>query len=480
MAKKIIGTSIALPAPFNAGSSNPIDTRFVVETLSDLTNPETYGTSGAYSFVYEGLPVYVSSDKAVYTYMGPTEEGSGVLSAEVAKSENWTKTADKVGLYNLTLSGNNLQLVNKDDNSVVSTLDVSSFIKDGMVSSVTMEGNDLVVTFNTESGKQPIRVSLESLVLGKVTTEQDGLMSKEDKTKLDSIKLPIMLAATYNKNETTEDTVVINTNKATLNKETNKYEVAKVVQVKIPAATFSKAGVLTAQEKKLYAINALSISDNSNFEWPTVARFSINNIQEVHDILIQNQEDLRIYFGSQYISNYTDKSYFTVEDNNTDTLFDTRYDNCYFPNLTFCHIISYNPKYAEGGELAGQGPEYTLLKKLPIENVTFRTPSFLCVTSQLEGLSNKADYDQIYSINKGFSNQPYYSSEWVVNASSSWESISLLIPGNWNVLIEKNQGIVPATRQVFTCTSKRGHGEVTYTRFDVEGLPTEKITFIVK
>lgn len=97
MGKKIIGNTFTLPSPLDTKSSNPIDTRTVVETLSDLYNPDTFGTSGKYCFVHEGLNVYVSSDKATYMYIGPIDmEGGGVLSTEVAKEENWVKTASSV------------------------------------------------------------------------------------------------------------------------------------------------------------------------------------------------------------------------------------------------------------------------------------------------------------------------------------------------------------------------------------------------
>ena len=101
MGKKIIGTSIAMPAVFDAGSSNPIDSRFVVETLEDLTNPETFGTEGNYCFIYEGIQVYVSSKKTTYIYIGPIDEGNGVLSTEVAKPENWTSNIDQRTLNNI-------------------------------------------------------------------------------------------------------------------------------------------------------------------------------------------------------------------------------------------------------------------------------------------------------------------------------------------------------------------------------------------
>lgn len=52
-----------------------------------------------------------------------------------------------------------LQLKNLDG-AVLSEVDCTDFIKDGMVESVEVQGSDLVITFNTDSGKQAITLDL--------------------------------------------------------------------------------------------------------------------------------------------------------------------------------------------------------------------------------------------------------------------------------------------------------------------------------
>jgi hypothetical protein len=47
----------------------------------------------------------------------------------------------------------------KNDNSTVSEIDASDFVKDGMVSSVAVVGKNLVIMFNTDAGKSPPRSS---------------------------------------------------------------------------------------------------------------------------------------------------------------------------------------------------------------------------------------------------------------------------------------------------------------------------------
>lgn len=169
MARKIYGTTIALPAPFVAGTCDPVDARLVVETKSDLTTPSTFGTVGDYCKIYEGIIIYVCSEKCSYMYVGPSVEGSGILSTEVQKETNWSKIADSkitpVGENDITLewdAENGLRL--KYKGNVISTIPSTDFIKDGMLNNVILNNNKLVFTFNTDSGKQDIEVDLSTFI----------------------------------------------------------------------------------------------------------------------------------------------------------------------------------------------------------------------------------------------------------------------------------------------------------------------------
>lgn len=48
-------------------------------------------------------------------------------------------------------------------NTIKANIDASSFIKDGMVDNVAINGSNLVITFNTDSGKEPISIPLSSI-----------------------------------------------------------------------------------------------------------------------------------------------------------------------------------------------------------------------------------------------------------------------------------------------------------------------------
>lgn len=51
----------------------------------------------------------------------------------------------------------------KSGDTVKATLDASAFIKDGMVSSVALTDGYLVITFNTDAGKDPIKIAVSDI-----------------------------------------------------------------------------------------------------------------------------------------------------------------------------------------------------------------------------------------------------------------------------------------------------------------------------
>ena len=113
----------------NYNTAVPVDTRFVVSTLADLQNPESW-VSGAYDseidsnnvyVVYPGLRVTVVEEKAVYVY---TE--NEVNGAKLANIASWTK------LSTAEATGNTQAAVDKVEASI-------GLAEDG--SHVTTEGN---------------------------------------------------------------------------------------------------------------------------------------------------------------------------------------------------------------------------------------------------------------------------------------------------------------------------------------------------
>ena len=157
MALKLYGTSIALPAPFVAGSCDPVDVRLVAENFSDITTNagDTFGTVGEYCKVYEGIQVYVSAEKTTYMYVGPAVEGSGILLTEVQKTENWRKisdsesSADKVSE---TLDDLQTQITQAKVKNTDGSITVGAAEADGTPISVKLKADNNVLKLDAENG----------------------------------------------------------------------------------------------------------------------------------------------------------------------------------------------------------------------------------------------------------------------------------------------------------------------------------------
>lgn len=71
--------------------------------------------------------------------------------------------ADIFGDVDYDSANKNIRFWNKGKTKVLATLDARPFIKDGMVNSVYISNNTLVITFNTDSGREAIGVPLTSV-----------------------------------------------------------------------------------------------------------------------------------------------------------------------------------------------------------------------------------------------------------------------------------------------------------------------------
>lgn len=90
LAKDVIG----FPTPLEMGNANPLDSRFVVEHESDLTNvgaDSPWRIKGKYTNVYPGMQVYVTEKKATYMFIG----GVGENLDEVKTLDKWRIVSDE-------------------------------------------------------------------------------------------------------------------------------------------------------------------------------------------------------------------------------------------------------------------------------------------------------------------------------------------------------------------------------------------------
>ena len=138
---------------------NDINDR-IPENTSDLTNDSGFITG--------------------YTETDPT------VPSWAKQSTKPTYTANEVGAVSTAATyfddaeyDSNTKRINfKKNNTVVDYIDATDFIKDGMVSSVTVSNGNLVMSFNTEAGREDIELSLSQIFNPSNyynKTESDGL-----------------------------------------------------------------------------------------------------------------------------------------------------------------------------------------------------------------------------------------------------------------------------------------------------------------
>ena len=99
------------------------------------------------------------ADKSeLYALSGNTYTKSEVDTALATK-------ADKASAFTFVEYNHNDKRIyfKSQNNVVVGQVDTTDFVKDGMVSNVVISGNDMVITFNTDAGKEDIVVSLANI-----------------------------------------------------------------------------------------------------------------------------------------------------------------------------------------------------------------------------------------------------------------------------------------------------------------------------
>ena len=102
-----------------------------------------------------------SSD--VYT---KEEVDNKIKDVELTAGDNITITdkviSSKDTTYSISYKDKTIYLTDNEGTST--SIDATLFIKDGMIDSVKLEGNNLVITFNTDSGKEDISIDLSKFV----------------------------------------------------------------------------------------------------------------------------------------------------------------------------------------------------------------------------------------------------------------------------------------------------------------------------
>lgn len=171
MGKIIYGTHIEVPAPFDAKSCDAMDTRLVVENIADLTTNAmtTFGGTGRYCFVYEGIQVYVREDKSTYMYVGPHDGKNGILLSDVQNEENWRKLSDPTSTPSEL--GNTISKIQSDINK----------------NKVTNSDKTITVTPPENEGNTDIKVAIANADTNILKIGTDGLDTEITLKKVESV-----------------------------------------------------------------------------------------------------------------------------------------------------------------------------------------------------------------------------------------------------------------------------------------------------
>ena len=131
---------------------------------SDLTNDSGYITSAS-------LPTKVSdltndsefiTASSLPTKVSELTNDSGFITASDGSITNKALASEAV--YSGTYDSNSKKILLKNKaNTTLAEIDATAFIKDGMVSQVEVSNGNLVITFNTDAGKNPISVPISDI-----------------------------------------------------------------------------------------------------------------------------------------------------------------------------------------------------------------------------------------------------------------------------------------------------------------------------
>ena len=148
----------------NSGFITASDIPPIPSKTSDLTNDSGYITSAS-------LPTQVSdlindsefiTSSSLPTKVSDLTNDSEFITASDDSIKNKALASEAV--YSGTYDSNSKKILLKNKaNTTLAEIDAKAFIKDGMVSQVEVSNGNLVITFNTDAGKNPISVPISDI-----------------------------------------------------------------------------------------------------------------------------------------------------------------------------------------------------------------------------------------------------------------------------------------------------------------------------
>ena len=136
--------------------TDEVDNITVPTKVSELINDSNYISSNDSSIVTAAdIANWNSKTSNVGTITGITMNG-------VSKGDSGVVNLGTL-VNNISYDSTNRKINLNYDSSVVSSIDANAFIKDGMVSNVTIADSSLIITFNTDADKEDIELSLTDI-----------------------------------------------------------------------------------------------------------------------------------------------------------------------------------------------------------------------------------------------------------------------------------------------------------------------------
>ena len=177
--KPVIPEGAVVDEALSDTSKNPVQNKVVNEaigkkqdTISDLETIRSGAALGAtaYQKPSTGIP---ASDIAegviptVPTNVSAFTNDAGYLTQHQSLDNYYTKQEVNGLTSNFfdkaIYDSDNKAIIFKNGDDVIATIDATGFIKDGMVSNVEILESNLVITFNTDAGKEPISIALTDI-----------------------------------------------------------------------------------------------------------------------------------------------------------------------------------------------------------------------------------------------------------------------------------------------------------------------------
>ena len=129
----------------------------------DVPTESSIANSG---FTKNALTAFTETDPTVPAWAKaankPSYTASEVGAMATSERSNYLSTATTY-FDDVEYDSNTKRINFKKNNSVIDYVDATAFIKDGMVSSVTVSNGNLVVSFNTEAGREDITLALTQI-----------------------------------------------------------------------------------------------------------------------------------------------------------------------------------------------------------------------------------------------------------------------------------------------------------------------------